>query len=178
LAQPITTITNDDNEVVIINPSQFPNKETRRNQFRRDAKNRERNKRMEHKQRQQQLLKVKIEAKEAEALASNLDNSSQEPIPQSQTPEVVGSVGHLPVLAESFVGLSVTKKPERVSQPEVNLAPQWFRDDARDILAHAPRIKTSIPPSRRKIQGRKLDEVRPRIFNFDIMQWENRMKTI
>lgn len=164
LAQRMTTTTADDDEIIVISPSEFPNKETRRNQFRRNAKNRERNKRMEHKQRQQQLLKVKIEAKEAEALASSMDTSSQEPIPPPQAPEVADPVEHLPV--------------PTASQQVVNLAPQWFHDDPKDIWARAPRIRTPTPASRRKFQGRKLNEVRPQIFNFDIMQWVNRMGRI
>ncbi|KAF7782418.1 hypothetical protein Agabi119p4_1794 [Agaricus bisporus var. burnettii] len=173
----------DDDEVIIISPSQLQNKETRRNQFRRDAQDKEKNKRMEHMQRQQHLLKIKTEMK---VDVKPLNATSQEPIQQPQTPEITSPARHVSVEAEgeeTFVGLSAGKDPENVShQEEVNLAPQWFHDDPNDIWSRALKIKTSpIPPSsttRRKVQSKRLNEARPPIFSFHIMQWENQMKRV
>lgn len=173
-------------------------RENKRDQFRRNAADNEKRKRMEHRQRQRQLLQAKIEEKEAvEAVALDVvdvdPNSNQQVQEQPrelrgqsehQIPEVSNQRTRLSVNTPAvFAGVSTMGVPECASQQEMNLAPQWFHartdNDGNDMWARALRTKTSIdPPStiRRKTKAQRLGEAQPQIYNFDIIQWEARLK--
>lgn len=161
-------------------------KETMRDQFRRNAAEKEKRRRLEHRQRQQQILQAKIEEKESiEGITLNvvdLDLNNNQQASVTPTEQVLQ-----PTLAGEAVNPSGETTATTASVPnaktinEPSFAFHWIgvRANGDDIWARALKKKespTSPSTRRRKITARKLGDAQPQLFQFNASQWVDTAK--
>jgi len=163
-----------------------PEKESMRDQFRRNAAEKEKRRRQEHRQRQQLIIQAKIEQKEesvegitSDVIDMDLNNNQDAnvvPTEQPQPPILTNDMDDLPM---EITAAAASASEKAVN--ESNLAPHWInaRADGDDMWGRASKKKgstTSPSATRRKITAKKLDEVRPQLYQFDASQWVEAMK--